>query len=69
MIKNATQFSVHIDVKNRVDALKVSHRDIIMKKYPKKTRFISNSDVIRYLLDRNEEMMPSSRKPLKAIPM
>jgi hypothetical protein len=68
MIKNATQFSVHIDVKNRVDALKVSHRDIIMKKYPKKTRFISNSDVIRYLLDKNEEMGEPKRKLLRIPP-
>jgi len=56
MIKNATQFSVHIDVKDRVDALKVSHKEIIIQKYKKETRFISNSDVIRYLLDRNEEI-------------
>jgi hypothetical protein len=51
MMKDATQFSVHIEVKNRLDELKVECRDIILKRYKRPKRFVSNSDVIRFLLD------------------
>jgi hypothetical protein len=55
MMKDATQFSVHIDVKNRVDMLKVKCKEEILKKYKKRKRFISNSDVIRFLLDKHDQ--------------
>lgn len=46
-----TQFSVRLDVKNRLDSLKLEKKQEIIEKYNKKKRMVTNTDVIRFLLD------------------
>jgi len=46
-----TQFSVGVDVKNRLDRYKAQNKEKILEYYDKKKRFVTNTDVIRYLLD------------------
>jgi hypothetical protein len=58
--EDATQFSIEIDVKNDLDMYKANHKEIILEKYARKKRMITNSLAIRFLLDvakENEELM------------
>ena len=50
--KDATQFSIGIDTKNRLDKYKANHKEAILAKYKKQKRFVTNTDVINYLLDK-----------------
>lgn len=46
------QFSIDYGVKHRVDVLKAKHKEDIIAKYKLSRRHISNTDAIRYLLDK-----------------
>ena len=50
-MKDATQFSINMDLKMKLDALKVEKREEILTRYKKKKRFVSNTMVIQYLFD------------------
>ena len=50
-MKDATQFSINMDLKTKLDALKVEKREEILTRYKKKKRFVSNTMVIQYLYD------------------
>ena len=47
----ATQFSIGIETKNRLDKLKAEKKSDILAKYKKKKRFVTNTDIINFLLD------------------
>lgn len=49
--KDATQFSIAIETKNKLDRLKVEKKDEIIRRYKLKRRMITNTLIIQYLLD------------------
>jgi hypothetical protein len=51
MMKDATQFSINMGLKTKLDALKVEKRDDILTRYKVRKRFVSNTMVIQYLYD------------------
>jgi len=48
----STQFSIEIETKNRLDRLKAIKKEEILKMYGKKKRFVTNTMVINYVLDK-----------------
>ena len=55
MGENATQFSIKIETKNILDKLKAEKKEEIIKQYKKKKRYVTNDDIIRYLIDKNKQ--------------
>jgi len=55
MANKATQFSVETKTKNRLDRFKADNKELILEKYAKKKRFVTNTDAIKYLLDMVEK--------------
>lgn len=51
--KGDIQISVSSQTKDLLDYIKIRHKDDILKHLKKKKRFVSNSDVIEFLLDKN----------------
>ena len=49
--KNATQFSIAIETKNRLDRFKAQNKETIIEKYKLKKRMVTNTLAIDYLLD------------------
>jgi len=52
MTNKATQFSIETDTKNRLDRYKAENKEKIIHAFSKKKRFVTNTDAIRYLLDK-----------------
>jgi len=50
----STQFSIEIGTKNRLDKLKAIKKEEILKLYKVKKRFVTNTMVIDYLLDKGK---------------
>lgn len=48
---NSTQFGIGMETKNRLDKYKWKCKEDIIQRYKKKRRYVSNDDVVRYLLD------------------
>lgn len=46
----AVQLAIKERTKNRLDKMKVQHKEEILKALKKKRRFVSNSDVIDWML-------------------
>jgi hypothetical protein len=61
MMKDATQFSINMDLKTKLDALKVEKREDILTRYKKKKRFVSNTMVIQYLYDEFKSSQKKSK--------
>lgn len=49
--EGATQLSISIKAKNRLDVFKAENKEIIIAKYKKNRRMVTNTDAIEYLLD------------------
>ena len=47
----ATQFSVEIDTKNKLDRFKVDHREKILAFAQARKRYVTNTMAISYLLE------------------
>jgi hypothetical protein len=52
--EDATQFSISIKTKSKLDMIRVINKDAIIKKYKKTRRLVSNDEVIRFLIDKYE---------------
>lgn len=52
MTNKATQFSIETDTKNRLDRYKAENKEKIIHAFSKTKRFVTNTDAIRYLLDK-----------------
>ena len=53
--KDATQFSISIDTKNRLDRFKAMRKEDILTRYRRKKRLVTNSLAIDFLLDEVEK--------------
>jgi len=53
-MEDYTQFGIDAGVKDRLDSYKAKHKNIILKKYDRKKRMVTNTLVIQYLLDKAE---------------
>ena len=53
--EGATQFSIAIETKNRLDRVKAQNKELILDKYQLKKRMVTNTKVIDFLLDVVEE--------------
>ena len=49
--ESATQFSVDIDTKNRLDRFKAENKEQILARYRARRRMVTNDLAISYLLD------------------
>ena len=45
-----TQFSIRTDTKDELDKLKIKHKEDILKMRTRKKRYVTNDDVIAFLL-------------------
>ena len=58
---DATQLSIDIEVKNRLDRYKAVNKERIIAAYKPRRRWATNSLAIRYMLD-SLELWPSKKK-------